>query len=198
MDLRRPVGRSRDAGIDARVLSVARRHLSRDGFDGMSVAAVAAEAGTTRQAVYRRWPTKADLAEAVIATIEEPAAHPEIDPAHPLTTLRAEFADFARAVSRPGRMSLVGAMLQDTVPDDVVGRYRAQVIAPRRARIAAILYEARRLGLIDADADLEVAVTMGTGSWYGRALAGEPVPADWPARAARLVWRAVGGAYPPS
>ena len=187
------------------MLSVARRHLSRDGFDGMSVAAVAAEAGTTRQAVYRRWPTKADLAGAAIATIEEPAArrdadpaHPDVDPAHPLTALTAEFADFARAVKRPGRMSLVGAMLQETVPHDVVGRYRTRVIAPRRARIAAILHEARRLGLIDADADLEVAVTMGTGSWYGRALAGEPVPADWPARAARLVWRAVGGVCPPT
>ena len=33
-----------------------------NGYDAMSVVAVAADAGTTRQAVYRRWPTKADLA----------------------------------------------------------------------------------------------------------------------------------------
>lgn len=191
MDLKR--GRGRDAAIDARVLATARRHLSRDGFDGMSVAAVAAEAGTTRQALYRRWPTKADLAGAVIATIETPRGDPAAS-AHPLAALTAEFADFARGVSRPGRMSLVGAMLQETVPAEVVERYRARVVAPRRARIAAILRDAQQRGLIDADADLEVAVAMGTGSWYGRALAGDAPPEGWPARAARLVWRAVGGA----
>jgi len=33
----------------------------------MSLAAVAQEAGTTRQALYRRWPTKASLAAAAVA-----------------------------------------------------------------------------------------------------------------------------------
>ena len=93
----------------------------------------------------------------------------------------------------PGRMSLVGAMLQETADPGVVARYQARVIAPRRARITGILREAQRLDLIDRDADLEVAVTMCTGSWYGRALAGDPPPPDWPRRAAALVWRAVGG-----
>src|SRR6187431_1533226 len=51
-------GRKRDASIDARVLKVAGRHLAAFGFEGLSLAAVADEAGTTRQALYRRWPTK--------------------------------------------------------------------------------------------------------------------------------------------
>ena len=84
-------------------------------------------------------------------------------------------------------------MLQDSTDPALMARYQAAVIAPRRRRIRAILLRAQQLSLIDADADLEVAVTMGTGSWYARALAGDSPPPDWPARTAALIWRAVGG-----
>jgi len=188
-------GRTRDSTIDVRVLTAARRHLSQYGYEGMSLAAVAQEAGTTRQALYRRWPTKADLAAAVVATMDDRAT-PAATSLDPFAALVAELKNFARAVSMPGRMSLVGAMLQDGADPGVVARYRAHVIAPRRQRIAAILREAQRLDLIDRDADLTVAVTMCTGSWYGRALAGDKVPPNWPSRTAALVWRAVGGGAP--
>ncbi len=194
------MGRERDATIDARVLAAARDHLSRYGYEGMSVAAVAADAGTTRQALYRRWPTKADLAAAVVTTIEDTASAKQTRPAAtslaPFEALVAELTDFARGVSMPGRLSLVGAMLQDTADPGVVARYRSRVIAPRRKRITAILREAQRLHLVDNDADLTVAVTMCTGSWYGRALAGDSVPRQWPTRTATLVWRALGGTPP--
>ncbi|HWG63712.1 MAG TPA: TetR/AcrR family transcriptional regulator C-terminal ligand-binding domain-containing protein [Streptosporangiaceae bacterium] len=90
-------------------------------------------------------------------------------------------------------MSLVGTMLQDSTAPAPRARYQADVIAPRRRRIRATLLRAQQLGLIDPCADLEVAVTLCTGSWYARALAGDPPPPDWPARTAALVWRAVGG-----
>lgn len=175
-----------------RVLTVAKRHLSRDGYEGMSISAVAQEAGTTRQALYRRWPTKADLAAAVIGSIEDPGAVSAPQP-EPFAALVEELTDFVRGVSMPGRMSLVGAMLQETADAGVVARYQSRVIAPRRARIMGILREAQRLNLIDRDADLEIAVAMCTGSWYGRALAGDTPPPDWPQRATAMVWRAVGG-----
>ena len=187
--------RARDAGIDARVLEVAHRHLSAHGYEALSVAAVAQEAGTTRQALYRRWPTKASLAADALKAAAD--AGPEVATSDPLADLAAELADFQRGVSRPGRLSLVGTMLQDSTAPEARKRYQAQVIAPRRQRIRAILERAQRLGLIDADADLEVAVTMGTGSWYARALASDDPPPGWPARAAALVWRAVGGAIAP-
>ncbi|MFS1298666.1 TetR/AcrR family transcriptional regulator [Streptosporangium longisporum] len=188
-------GRARDSAIDDRVLAVAARHLSRYGYAAMSLSAVAEEAGTTRQALYRRWPGKADLAAAVIATLEdeEDRDSPATDP---FTALVAELADFQRGVSMPGRLSLVGTMLQDTTDPDVRARYRARVVAPRRARLLAVLETARRLGRIDAEADLEVALTMCTGSWYGRELAGAPLPPRWPERTAALVWRALGGRVP--
>jgi AcrR family transcriptional regulator len=191
----RKPGRVRDPGIDARVLAVAGRHLSGLGYEAMSLAAVAREAGTTRQALYRRWPDKASLAaDALIAAAE---MSPEPASVSPLADLTTELADFQRGVSLPGRLSLVGTMLQDATAPEARARYQARVIAPRRARIRAILDRARQLGMIDADADLEVAVSLGTGSWYARALAGQAAPENWPARTAALVWRSVGGTVPP-
>ena len=192
-------GRARDPGIDARVLAAAHRHLAALGYEAMSVAAVAQEAGTTRQALYRRWPDKASLAADALQATAEPG--PEVASEDPLADLAAELADFQRGVSLPGRLSLAGTMLQDSTAPEARTRYQARVIAPRRRRIRAILERAQTLGLIDADADLDVAVTMGTGSWYARALAGDDPPPDWPARTAALVWRAAGGATasdPPS
>jgi AcrR family transcriptional regulator len=191
-----PRGRAKDPGIDERLLAVANRHLSARGFDSMSLAAIAHEAGTTRQALYRRWPTKAILAAAAIRVSAE---LPSLPPSQgPFADLVAELTDFQRGVSRPGRLSLVGTMLQDGTDADLRADYQAHIVAPRRARIRTILQRAQQLELIDPDADLDVAITMCTGSWYARALAGTPPPPNWPNRIATLVWRAVGGAPLPT
>jgi len=197
MGLRKPVGsvgrgRARDPSIDVRVLDAAVRHLGAYGYEAMSITAVAEEAGTTRQAVYRRWADKSELGAAAMGTVAEKA--PTLETTDPFEDLVAELAAFQKGVSRRGRLSLVGTMLQDSVEADVRERYRLQVVAPRRRRLRLILERAQRLGLIDTDADLEVAVTMCTGSWYARALAGSAPPQNWPRRTATLIWRAVGGA----
>jgi AcrR family transcriptional regulator len=173
------------------VLAVATRQLCRLGYEAMSLSAVAAGAGTTRQALYRRWPTKKSLATAALCGFSD--AGRRFAARHPLDELVAELEDFQRGVSRPGRLSLVGTMLQDGTAAELRARYRAEIVAPRRRRIRTILERARNQELIDPNADLDVAVTMCTGSWYARALAGLEPPAEWPARIAALVWRAVGG-----
>jgi AcrR family transcriptional regulator len=189
-------GRPRSAAIDEAVLAAVRRQLSEGGYASLSFAAVAEEAGTTRPAIYRRWATKAALAESAMASypMGEPPqlAAPEPAP-DPFDDLLAELEDFRRGVSLPGRLSLVGTMLQSTTAPDAAARYRARVVAPRRARLRAILERAAAEGAIDRDADLDVAVTMLTGSWYARCLAGEREPEDWPRRIAELAWRALGG-----
>lgn len=191
----RGAGRPRDGEIDDRILAVTRHHLARDGYAALSVVAIAAEAGTTRQALYRRWPSKADLATAAIAAMASADATPATD--DPYADLVAELTAFRRGVSRPDGLSMVGTMLLSSTDPDLVARYRERVVAPRRARLGAILRRAVDRGLLDADADVEVAVTMLTGSWYATALAGRTPAPRWPDRIARLAWRSLGGTPPP-
>ena len=194
-------GRARDRRIDENVLAATVRQLSAYGYEALSVAAVADEANTTRQAVYRRWATKSDLVAASMGAMADVGSgdlFQRTDSAAPFDALVAELEDFRRGVSRPGRLSLVGTILQDGTDDDARRRYRQRVVAPRRQRLGAILRAAQDDGLIDPDADLEVATTMLTGSWYERALAGQRPPASWAHRTAALIWRAVGGDLQPS
>lgn len=54
-------GRPRDARIDIAVLDAAAELLAHLGYAELTVAAIADRAGTSRPAVYRRWPSKAHL-----------------------------------------------------------------------------------------------------------------------------------------
>ena len=188
-------GRPRDAGIDEAVLAAARTHLATVGYEAMSLVAVAAEAGTTRQALYRRWANKADLATAAIASMSALEQRPDSD--DPRADLVAELRAFRTGVTRRNGISLVGTMLQESVDPDLVRLFRKRLVTPRRRRIRHILERARQLGLVADDADLDYAAAAATGLLYALALAGNPIPAGWPARAADLVWRACGGTPPP-
>lgn len=54
-------GRPRDTRIDRAVLAAATDLLTEVGYTELTVAAIADRAGTSRPAVYRRWPSKAHL-----------------------------------------------------------------------------------------------------------------------------------------
>ena len=178
-------GRPRDTSIDERVLAVAVTHLARSGYEALSVSAVAEEAGTTRQALYRRWPTKADLATAAIAALAEEQRPEPTD--HPFTDLVAELESFRRGVSRADGLSMVGTMLVESTEPELVALYRSRVVLPRRSALRGILERARAAGLIDSAADLDVAVVVMTGGWYAGALAGgRPLP-NWAPRTAAFV-----------
>jgi hypothetical protein len=84
-------------------------------------------------------------------------------------------------------------MLSDDVDADVRDAYLTRIVQPRRARFRACLEGARDKNLIAADADLAIAGSFLTGSWYALAVSSTPAPPDWATRTARLVWAACGG-----
>jgi AcrR family transcriptional regulator len=57
----RTAGRPRDVRIDSAVLHATTELLEEVGYGRLTIAAVAARAGTSPPTVYRRWPTKAHL-----------------------------------------------------------------------------------------------------------------------------------------
>ena len=186
-------GRPRDPSIDARVLEIARRQLAEHGYEGLSLTTVADEAGTTRPALYRRWPGKAERWRRRRSPHSRPRDTREATD-NPYGDLVAELAAFRRGVTRPDGLSLVGTMLQDGTDPELLRLYRDRVVIPRRKRLRAIL-ERAVAGELLAGGDVELAVASLTGSFYALALAGT-VPARWPARAAAHAWRSLGGTPP--
>ncbi|MFC5176972.1 TetR/AcrR family transcriptional regulator [Nocardioides taihuensis] len=187
-------GRPRDATIDVAVLEATLRQLARDGMGGLSLAAVAAEAGTTRPAIYRRWADKSALvvdAVAHLAAVDPPVARGE-----PFADLVAELEHFRHCITEAAALPLAGLMMGDGVTPAVRDQYAREVVRPRRARIRACLESALARGELSPDADLAVAGSFLTGSWYAFALSDTTPPDDWARRTATLVWRACGGSPP--
>lgn len=188
------VGRPRDAWIDREVLAVAVRHLAERGLVGLSVAGVAEEAGTSRPAVYRRWATKEELAIAAVASLAE--IDPPVATGEPFADLVAELEHFRHCISAASSLPLAGVMLAEGTSEQVRAQYREHLVVPRRARLRACLQAGVDTGQLPADADLDIAGSILTGSWYAFALAGRPAPGDWAVRIARAAWRACGGTPP--
>jgi AcrR family transcriptional regulator len=170
---------------------VALRHLAERGLAGLSVAAVAQEAGTSRPAVYRRWATKEELAIAAVASLAA-GTPPEVT-GDPFPDLVAELEHFRHCIMAAHSLPLVGVMLADGTSEEIRAQYREGLVQPRRSRLQACLQAGVDSGALAADADLDIAGSLMTGSWYALALAGRPAPDDWAPRVARAVWRACGG-----
>ncbi|MEQ7128981.1 TetR/AcrR family transcriptional regulator [Actinopolymorpha sp. B11F2] len=64
---RTPAGRPRDTQIDAAVLRTTRTLLQDSGYTSLTLEEVARRAGTTKPAIYRRWPTRQHLVTAALA-----------------------------------------------------------------------------------------------------------------------------------
>ncbi len=188
-------GRPRSSDLDDKILEAARTLLSTGGIEALSFGSVAEAAGTTRQAVYRRYPDKTTLAVAVVAELS--SRRRDIRTGDHLADLVAELTSFRSGITGLNGLGLIGGVLSETIEPTVVAAYRDRVVAPRRRRIASILADAVRDGQLTAPpADQKVLVAMCTGSWYGFAVAGTAPPSDWPRRTATLVWTAGGGTAP--
>jgi AcrR family transcriptional regulator len=64
----RTAGRPRDPRLDEAISQATIDLLAQCGYEAFSMEAVAAKAGTTKTAIYRRWPSKAALVADVFAT----------------------------------------------------------------------------------------------------------------------------------
>lgn len=95
---RRPGGRS--ARVREAVLRAALEQLLQHGYDGLSMGEVAKAAGVAETTVYRRWPTRADLAVAALGEWVA-TANPLPDTGTLEGDLRALLAQILELLRRP-------------------------------------------------------------------------------------------------
>lgn len=181
-----PRGRPRAAGADEAILDATLEQLATEGYSRMSLDAVAAAAATTKPTIYRRWPSKDALVVAALARLQGEAV-----PARTGDTkadLIAALRDFRVKLLRPNGMSMIGVVLaEERHLPELIERFRDELAAPRRRALRAILDDGVREGVVRRGADLDAAVSMLVGSFYGSYIATGTVPDDWPERIVRVL-----------
>lgn len=116
-------GRPRDERIDDAVLRATVELLESVGYLRLSIAAIAERAGTTKPAIYRRWPTKAHLAhDAVFPAVDLEAVAASGDLG---ADLKAVVAAGVELLGRPAARAALPGLLAETAADP---RLQAEVL----------------------------------------------------------------------
>jgi AcrR family transcriptional regulator len=183
----RGVGRPLDENVDQAILSAAWRLLLRDGYGGLSIAAVAEEARVGRPAIYRRYKDKGELIAATLADKQSRAA--TIDTGSARDDLIA-YMEFSRRVFQ---VSLAGTILVDGEKEpELLQSFREGMLLPRIEEIVAAIERGKARGEVRADADSELAVHALMGSFMFHSLARDRPPPGWSKRVVDLIWRGIG------
>ncbi len=147
----RPRGRPRDQARDETILRAARILLAREGYDGLSFEAISQMTGIARPTIYRRWPTKAHLANDVAASDRGPL--PDV-----IATLGLQ----GQVRALVGRIyttyacaevaaAAVGLITQYQRTPGLRAELHDPLETGTRREFAALVEEGKRLGLIRAD-----------------------------------------------
>src|ERR687898_1033211 len=179
MKRRKERGRPRSPEVSEGILRAAMKVMARSGYAGMSFEEVAAEAGVSRPTIYLRYPGKAELATAALASYRDRGRPDETGDTH--ADLVARLRHFRRGVERPFGMAMIGSVLAEehTTPE-LLMLFRERVVEPRRAEVREVLEHAQERDELREEADAEAAVNMLVGSYYAQYLAGDALPDDWP------------------
>jgi AcrR family transcriptional regulator len=126
---RRP-GRPRDAATEQAITRAARELLAEQGVGGLTMEQVAARAGVAKTTVYRRWPSKVELAvHAVAATFD---TIDDGDRGSLAADMRAGIEEAARLLREPSTGGAYAALLAESARDpEGVGRAVRESLSTR-------------------------------------------------------------------
>jgi AcrR family transcriptional regulator len=184
-------GRPRDEQAEQAIIDATITILDEAGFAGLSIEAVAARAGVSRPTVYRRWPTKLDLAvDAVLRTA------PPLD----LTETADPQADLRRLVSglvsemtssAVGRVIAAAFITGDADAEPLASKLTEDYLRPGRAALTSVLQRAASQGILRDDLDTELLLDLMLGApAYRWLITGKPVDAATTRTAVDLIWQA--------
>ncbi|MFC5677722.1 TetR/AcrR family transcriptional regulator [Aeromicrobium endophyticum] len=153
-----PKGRPRDPSRDEAIIDAALDLLVRDGYDRLSMEAVAALAGVGKATVYRRWSNKAELVIDSMATVK-----PVIDSIDSGSFDGDVDLIVAASCSPPNqRLLQIMASICSALPrePELLAAFRSRFTEPRIEAITAILQRARRRGELGQDVDIDMAASI--------------------------------------
>jgi AcrR family transcriptional regulator len=176
VDPPRGTGRPRDPKLDRAILDATLEQLAEGSYDALTIEAVAARAGVGKASVYRRFAGKEELViEAIASLVEQP--EPAAD-----ASVRDELVTMLEAVRRKSDSSLAGKLFPRLLGasaenPELMKRYRAQVLDPRRRRFLDVLARGVAEGLVRPDVDLDHALDLMVGPMaYRNLIRTDPPP----------------------
>lgn len=180
----RRAGRPRNPETDAAILASALEEFGQQGYEGMTVEAVALRAGVGKATIYRRWASKEDLIVAAVGWMVKSVVEvPQTG------NLRDDLITMVAGACRFMKTSIAGVVFP-RMAAEVAGRtplglrYVKSVIAPRRALIRSLLARGTETGQLRSDADVELMSDSLIAPVIFRKLLGEldETPDDFPRR----------------
>jgi AcrR family transcriptional regulator len=150
-------------------LNAAVDRFIRDGYSGMSIEQVAAQAGVGKATIYRRWPSKEALITDAIGSLSEELDLPDTGSVRvDLLALLSQIVALA-ASSRSGRCFV--RMAGEMVSNPQLGKfYRDKVIAHRRATVGAVIERGIQRGELRKDLDIDLVIDLVVGPLLYRSL----------------------------
>ena len=172
-------GRPRSEAVRARILGAARALLEERGLAGVTVEAIAAQAGVGKPTIYRHWPNAQAVAMDAFLDSSAPAAGPG-RVGFPLEALRRQLRGIAAAFASPAGRSTAAMIAAAQNDSELANVFRNRFILRGRETGRALLTRAIAEGAIRADADLEVALDLIYAPLFFRLLIGHgPLDAEF-------------------
>jgi AcrR family transcriptional regulator len=170
------VGRPRNRQIDAAVLDATIAALDRAGYGRLTLEEVARQAGTTKPAIYRRWPSRQRLVLAALGQRLGDRRAP--DTGCTLCDLDECLKLFVAAFRRmpPG---VLGPLFADCAGDrELRAAFMTTLFDPPRAAVRETLERAHARGDLRDDADLDLILDLTGSLIHYRALFGHAPTSD--------------------
>jgi AcrR family transcriptional regulator len=169
-------GRPRDREIDAAARSATLAVLERAGYGGLTFAEVARQAGTTKPAIYRRWPNRQRLILAALGERLGEAQAP--DTGCTLCDLDECLKVFVSVFRRmpPG---VIGPLFADCAADrELRAEFMTTLFDPPRTAVRETLERALTRGDLRDDVDLDLILDLIGSVVHYRALFGHAPTSD--------------------
>ena len=170
-------GRPRDPQVDRAIVGATLKLLADQGYRGMSIEGVAAEAGVGKTTIYRRYGSKEELVVGAFSTIRESTGSVP-DTGSVRTDIAGMMTQSRTAFLRV--LALLGAVLAEEHRNPrLLELLRERVLGPRRDEVVMMLRRGVRRGEIRSDIDPAAAVHAIVGSIFVRRLLGIPESDEW-------------------
>ena len=173
--VRRGRGRPRDPETDERITNAAAELLLQRGFERTTVDDVAARAGVGKATVYRRWPSKEDLAVAAMETLYN-VEMPEPDTGDIRTDLTESYRSVLAFVNTRDGAAFLRTSIAESVRDDRIAALHRESTERREDVSRVTLERAIARGQVRPDIDIDSAIQWLGGLLAIRAITHRPMP----------------------